>query len=625
LLAEGDDPFARLEDLPAPRGEAAVGGGWFGWLGYGLGSLVEVLPPRPPRPVPLPDAHLAFYDHVLRMDPGGQWWFEALDEEAAPGRAATARGGAAPLVDSARRDALAARLERVRALLAAAPEPVAPPPTAFSLRAPGAVGHMAAVADCVERIAAGEIFQANVCLRLDAAFDGRVADLFAHAMPRLEPAYGACFVTPWGEISSLSPELFLRRRGRVVTTGPIKGTAPRDGDPAALHGSEKDRAEHVMIVDLMRNDLGRVAEYGSVEAPEAPVAQPHPGVWHLVSEVRARLAPGNGDAALLRATFPPGSVTGAPKVQAMKVITELEATGREVYTGAIGFASPHAGLELSVAIRTFEARAGHLWLGAGGGIVADSDPQAEFEECLVKARPLIAAIGGRIVKGSDPSTKRNRPEQGFLPWRIVKGSDPFIRPEVGLGVFETVLVAGGVAVNLETHLARLARSVRVLYGEALPVIDVPRRDGAVRITYVPGEPVSVEWRPLRRRELPIVLTPHVVPGGLGEHKWVDRRLVDALGADGTTPLLLDADGTVLEAAWAALLMRRDGTLYTPREDGRILPSTSRPKAEPADLHLRPGDELLLSSSLAGVVPAVLAATTPGPRPDTRRTPARTAP
>ena len=250
-------------------------------------------------------------------------------------------------------------------------------------------------------------------------------------------------MTPTGGIASLSPELFLRRDGRTVTTGPIKGTAPRSGDPAALQGSEKDRAEHVMIVDLMRNDLGRVAEYGSVEAPVAPEAQPHSGVWHLVSEVRAQLAPGNGDAALLRATFPPGSVTGAPKVQAMKVIAALEATGREVYTGAIGYASPHAGLELNVAIRTFEADHGHLWLGVGGGIVADSDPEAELEECLVKARPLIDAIGG------------------------------WIRPDPSLGVFETLLVENGVAVNLDAHIARLARSVKELYGETLPPISLP--------------------------------------------------------------------------------------------------------------------------------------------------------
>ena len=364
LLAPGEDPFTRLEDLPEPTGDAVVGGGWFGWLGYGLGALVERIPPRPPRPVPLPDAHLAFYDHVLRLDEHGQWWFESLTGDTAP-------------------------LDRLLTLLAAAPEPRGPEPATFTV--PG--GHVAAVADCVERIAAGEIFQANLCLRLEAAWDGDVAELFAAAAPVLTPAYAACFVTPWGGVASLSPELFLRRAGRHVTTGPIKGTAP---EPEALRDSAKDLAEHVMIVDLMRNDLGRVAEYGSVHAPLAPSLQPHSGVWHLVSDVTATLAPEHGDAALLRATFPPGSVTGAPKVQALHVISELESTGREVYTGAIGYASPHAGLELNVAIRTFEARAGRLWLGAGGGIVADSDPHAELEECLVKARPLISAIGGTL-------------------------------------------------------------------------------------------------------------------------------------------------------------------------------------------------------------------------------------
>ncbi len=571
LLAPGEDPLTRVEDLPAPAGDAVVGGGWFGWLGYGLGALVEKLPPRPPRPVPLPDAHLAFYDHVLRMDEHGQWWFESLTGDAAP-------------------------LDRLRERLAVAPEPDAPDPARFSLR--GGAGHVAAVADCVERIAAGEIFQANLCLRLEAEWDGDVAELFAAAAPKLRPAYAACFLTPWGGIASLSPELFLRREGRTLTTGPIKGTAPRD--PEALQRSDKDRAEHVMIVDLMRNDLGRVAEYGSVHAPPEPSLQPHAGVWHLVSEVRARLAPGTGDAALLHATFPPGSVTGAPTVQALHVISELEATGREVYTGAIGYVSPHAGLELNVAIRTFEARAGRLWLGAGGGIVADSDPHAELEECLVKARPLVAAIGGSLnLKGPGPFR---------FAAPLVKG-----RPDPALGVFETLR---GRA-NLQAHLARLRHSVRELYGEELPEIDVPDFDGAVRIDYVPGQPVTVTTREYTPRPLPIVLTPLTLPGGLGAHKWRDRLpLGDAL--------LLDADGTLLEAAWASVLIERGGVLYTPREDGRILPSTSRPAAIQADLTLQPGDQLFVSSSLAGLVPAVLAGTSPAPHGGTPRSPRRTA-
>jgi para-aminobenzoate synthetase/4-amino-4-deoxychorismate lyase len=222
-LLEGD-PFEALEDLPAARGDAEVGGGWFGWLGYGLGARVEALPPRPPRPFPLPDAHLAFYDHVLRRDRDGQWWFEALE------------GGEG-------------RLERLLALLATAPEPAPPAPTSFALRAPGAAGHMAAVADCVERIAAGEIFQANLCLRLDATYGGDVAELFAHAAPRLRPAYGACFLTPGGGIASLSPELFLRRRGRRVTTGPIKGTAP--ADPDALRDSVYEMGFEVLLFEVI--------------------------------------------------------------------------------------------------------------------------------------------------------------------------------------------------------------------------------------------------------------------------------------------------------------------------------------------------------------------------------------
>jgi para-aminobenzoate synthetase/4-amino-4-deoxychorismate lyase len=212
------------------------------------------------------------------------------------------------------------------------------------------------------------------------------------------------FDTPNGSVASLSPELFLRRRGDQVLTAPIKGTIARTGDPEAdkaglesLRGSAKDAAEHVMIVDLMRNDIGRVCEYGSVVAPRLPTPEAHPGLWHLVSQVRGTLRPETSNAALLRATFPPGSVTGAPKVQSLRVIAELERTAREVYTGSIGYCSPIAGLELNVAIRTLELRDGRLWIGAGGGIVADSDPRSELDEAIAKARPIAAAVGADVV------------------------------------------------------------------------------------------------------------------------------------------------------------------------------------------------------------------------------------
>jgi para-aminobenzoate synthetase/4-amino-4-deoxychorismate lyase len=390
-----EDPFGLLDELPnvsAGSGESlgAVGGGWFGWLGYRLAARVEQIPLVDERPVPLPDFHLAYYDHVLHQDAYGFWWFEAL---ATPERSSE----------------LEERLELLRRRVAdqrrAAPTGDRHSPTPLRLHAEIAAHHLQAVAECRERIAAGEIFQANVCLRLEGEYDGSAAALLGRPLAHGRvPQYTAAFDTPAGGIVSLSPELFLRRQGRHVRSGPIKGTAHRPNDPSRavlslqqLQASAKDAAEHVMIVDLMRNDIGRVCEYGSVSAPRRPTAEAHPGLWHLVTNVEGLLRHGVGDGQLLRAAFPPGSVTGAPKVQALKVIAELEPSGREVYTGAIGYASPLAGLELNVAIRTLELSGGKLWLGVGGGIVADSDPQAELEEALIKARPVAAAIGTTVI------------------------------------------------------------------------------------------------------------------------------------------------------------------------------------------------------------------------------------
>ena len=339
----------------------------------------------------------------------------------------------------------------------------------FQPAPPGGAGHMTAIDECRERIAAGEIFQANLCLRLEAEWKGDPLDLFARTAGTLEPRHAGLVAGPWGAVCSLSPELFLRRRGREVMSEPIKGTAPRvlaagregtraEDNRAALAASTKDRAENVMIVDLMRNDLGRVCEYGSISVPSLTEPRPAPGVWHLVSTVTGTLRADAGDADLLRASFPPGSVTGAPKIQAMRVIAELEAGGREAYTGALGYASPVAGLELNVAIRTLEIRDERIWMGAGGGIVADSVAERELEECFVKARPVIAAAGARLIE--EPRVSRVAP----IP-ALAGGAD---RPDAALGVFETLLVRDGSPVDARAHLARLERSVHALYGEALP-------------------------------------------------------------------------------------------------------------------------------------------------------------
>ena len=545
-----DDPFALIEDQPrVDGGDAVVGGGWVGWLGYGLGALIEQLPPSPPAPVPCPSFSLAFYDHVVLYD-GERWWFEGLlwSERGAVFRRAARRVGervwraGARRRSRARADAIRARRQRRG-------------------RARGRGGGLPA-SDRGRRAVPGEPVRApGGTVRRRPARSVR-----ARGLPRARPRFGALV----GGVVSLSPERFLAATGREVWTEPIKGTRPRTGsadeDSAAreaLLASTKDAAEHVMIVDLMRNDLGRVCAYGSVRAL-APRVEGHAGVWHLVSTVTGRLRDGVRDGELLRATFPPGSVTGAPKVQAMKVIATLEATRREVYTGAIGIASPIAGLDTSVVIRTFETAGDAIWIGAGGAIVADSDPEQELSEALTKAAGPAAAIGGSLAR---PPRAATAPTRAVRSSRA-RGRRALLygrRPDPAMGVFDTMLVEDGRPVAPELHLQRLAASVREVYGATLPRtlaagvqaaaaeaasadgrarlrIDVDA-DGGVRITLSPAGPPPPEAA---------VLEPYALPGGLGAHKWRDRRLLDALTAlrPGTVPLLVDTDGLVLEAAYA---------------------------------------------------------------------------
>ncbi len=588
-----------------------VGGGWVGWLGYGLGARIERLPPSPPAPIPRPEFSLAFYDHVLVHD-GERWWFEGLWS---------------PERDAVLRERVSAWRHRLRTLpvVADGSDGSRAGLTPFRLAANGAAGHVEAVADCRRRIEAGELYEANLCVRLEARFEGDPVDLFARAVPAASPRFGALA----DGVVSLSPERFLRRVGREVWTEPIKGTRPRVGTEAAqaaalqeLARSEKDSAEHVMIVDLMRNDLGRVCRYGSVRA-DKPRIEPHAGVWHLVSTVSGQLRDGVGDGELLRASFPPGSVTGAPKVQAMKVISALEATRREVYTGAIGIASPVAGLDLSVAIRTFEVSGDAIWLGAGGAVVADSDPERELAEAFDKAAGPIAALGGELVRSNAPGGAQARGRA--LRSALAQGQ----RPDPGLGVFETVLVEHGRPVGLERHLARLAASLETLYGAVLPptleagaqaaagqAVDAPRArmrvladpEGTVRITVSPAGAA---------RDQPVPLVPFALPGGLGAHKWRDRRLLEALvdAADGAAPLLLDTDGSVLEAGYANVWIVEGEELITPSADGRILPGTARAALLAADpcareerfdlARLARADAVFLTSSISGRHPARL--------------------
>ena len=250
--------------------------------------------------------------------------------------------------------------------------------------------YCAGVAAIRAAIGEGDVYQVNLTRRLSApaAADADVAALGA-ALATGNPApYSAVVRLPalGMHVASASPERFLRRVGRVVESSPIKGTAATaDGFLA------KDRAENVMIVDLVRNDLGRVCEYGSVEVSALCEVEPHPGLFHLVSTVRGRLRADAGWPELIGATFPPGSVTGAPKLAAVAMIQKLEPVLRGPYCGAVGWVDGDAGRgDLNVAIRTLWIEAGEVHLGTGGGITWDSTEEGEWEETELKARRLLA-------------------------------------------------------------------------------------------------------------------------------------------------------------------------------------------------------------------------------------------
>ncbi len=345
--------------------------GFVGYLGYDLAWLFEYgLPRYLPAKAPLPDVWFGFYETAL-----------VLDRE---------------------RSEVSGDKHAVDELLALAP-PEAPRGLQVSADTPWfhREDYEAAVERVRQHCIRGDIFQADLSRRISLGVDGTPADLFK----RLVSASPAAFMAYVGlgsgrAVASASPEEFVRVRGRAVRTQPIKGTRPRGVDAAtdrdqceALLASEKDVAELTMIVDLMRNDLGRVAQPGSVHVTEFPVLMTLPQVHHLVGTIVAVLDGGRDVWDLIAASFPPGSISGAPKPRAIEILEQVERSRRGVYTGAIGYIEPGGNAHLNVAIRSAEIAGGRLRFGVGGGITALSDPTAEFEETRDKARGLALALG----------------------------------------------------------------------------------------------------------------------------------------------------------------------------------------------------------------------------------------
>ena len=451
------------------------------------------------------------------------------------------------------------------------------------------------VATILAAIAAGDLYQANLTFAATVAVDGAPLALYRRLRAAAVAPHSALVHTGDAWLLSFSPELFFTLGGGVVTTRPMKGTAARgdtaaadDARAAALAADPKNRAENLMIVDLLRNDLARIAAPGSVAVPALFAVERYPTLLQMTSTVTARTA---ADAVtVLAALFPCGSVTGAPKIAAMAAIAATEGVARGVYTGSIGAIDADGAATFNVAIRTLVmTRPGAARIGLGAGIVADSVAADEWRECLAKAA---------FLRHGTPA------------------------------IIETLRVSGGVAADLDRHLARAAATARFL-GTPL---DEPQLAGAVttaaadagdarlRLVIVASGAFTIELAPLPPAPTaPLRVALVALPVAAGDwrlrHKTTDRAFYDdarrAAGSDEV--VFVAADGTLTEGSFTSVFVERDGRLLTPRA-GSLLPGVLRARllasGAAVEATLTPGDlagGFLVGNALRGLLPARLVA------------------
>ena len=456
--------------------------------------------------------------------------------------------------------------------------------------------YIAAVNRIKRLIFDGDCYQVNFTFPLTFEWFGSPIALYAGLRQRQPVRYGGFVGNDRQGIVSLSPELFVERRGRRLLTRPMKGTAPRDQAPEILRDSAKDRAENLMIVDLLRNDLGRIAAHGSVRVDSLFEIEDYPTLWQMVSAISADVGnAGLGD--VLRVMFPCGSITGAPKIRAMQIAAEREGRPRGLYTGALGWLKPNGDFRLNVAIRTLELAAdGKGTLGIGSGIVADSAPEAEWQECQLKA--------------------------GFL-----RECDP------GLKLIETLRRDNGSYPMWAGHFARLQRSAEWL-GFPLDEQALFRQLGAqptsgtwrVRLTLDKAGQIEVQSFALDAAppalQQAVLADVRIASGDpLRRHKTTERRLYDDalrdLPDDGSVfdAVFLNERGEVAEGARSNVFVERDGVFLTPPLSSGCLPGVLRAEllatGRAREAVLWPDDlktGFWLGNALRGLMPAMLRST-----------------
>ncbi|MDZ7762451.1 MAG: aminodeoxychorismate synthase component I [Desulfovermiculus sp.] len=450
----------RIPELQTGSGPARAG--LFGYLGYELGRHMESLPCTSLDDSGLPDLYLTAPSIILTQDVRtGQTWVH-IPEWNHP---------QAPDVNDRRH--LCRQWIHEAENLSWSNSPVQ------AGRASSSLNHdqyLRAVQAILEYIRSGHVYQVNLSQRLVHSFSGSAFDLFAALFQRNPAPFYAFIQAGEHQVVSTSPERFLAVQDQKVETRPIKGTRPRGKTPdqdlalaQELQKSDKDGAELAMIVDLMRNDLGRVCAPGSVRVAEHKRLEAYDNVYHLVSIVQGDLEPERSLVDLLQATFPGGSITGCPKIRAMEIIDELEPFQRHVYTGSIGYLGFDGRMDLSIAIRTAVASQGRLVYSVGGGVVIDSDPEDEYQETWHKGRTFAQVLSAD-----------SRAEQG-MAWvwyngHIIPESDarcslraPAV--EYGFGIFETLRADGGRIWFCPEHVSRMSQAWEILTGRKLPRVD----------------------------------------------------------------------------------------------------------------------------------------------------------
>jgi para-aminobenzoate synthetase component 1 len=436
--------------LPVP-----VAAGLFGYLAYDLRDSLEDLPRTSIDDLGLPDMYLVMPRLILVHD-------NHTDAVLA----------CAPDFPDTDTDRMIDDMEReIRRQIA--------PKSDYAVGRPAANftenDYQTAVKKIIEYIAAGDVYQVNLSQRFEAFFSGNPYRLFVDLFRQNPAPFFAYIHAGDHHIVSTSPERFIRQTGRMVETRPIKGTRPR-GETSArdLHNREellasvKDTAELSMIVDLMRNDLGKVCRGGSIRVTDHKRLEAYDNVFHLVSIVAGSLADGKDSADIIEAVFPGGSITGCPKIRSMEIIDELEPCRRHIYTGSIGYIGFHGTMDLSIAIRTAIIREDRIYYSAGGGIVFDSDPADEYRETLAKADTVLKIM----AKGATPDRDRSR---SWINGRLTTERHvvlPVDAPgfQYGAGLFETIRADDGRPRFLAEHLERFTTSWQVLFATPAPDI-----------------------------------------------------------------------------------------------------------------------------------------------------------